>query len=186
VSHQEGAYLGGIRSVEDLRLRCRIDSDTGCWHWSLSITQGSPKVHFVLDGMRMAARGRRAAVLLSGRPIPKDHIAFAAKHCKSDDCVNPEHAVCSNVANHRTRLKILGLCKSPAKTAAALRTARTKLSKLSLEKAREIRASDETYVALGKRYGVAPSCIGSVKRGEAWKETMSAASVFTWRALEAA
>lgn len=42
--------------------------------------------------------------------------------------------------------------------------------KLSLEKAREIRASSEPQKVLATRYGVAQSMISAVKRGRSWVE----------------
>ena len=59
MTHAVGTYLGGIRSVADLRERCRIDDETGCWHWGLAIVRGVPHVAFVdEDGRRRKGTGR--------------------------------------------------------------------------------------------------------------------------------
>jgi hypothetical protein len=179
MSHQEGTYLGGIRTVEDLRQRCRIDADTGCWHWGLAITQNHPKVHYVFEGKRISSRGRKAALLLAGRPPQKGHVAFATRNCHSDDCVNPDHARSSTRANHGQYLKASGKGKTLAKIASAkAAAASSKRKRLTWEAVREIRASDEAYPVLAARHGISPSRIGYVKRGEAWKE---APSVFNFR-----
>lgn len=179
MSHPHGAYLGGIRTVEDLRQRCRVDEDTGCWHWGLSMCQGHPRVHLGVEGKRFAARGRRAALILAGTPPKRGHVAFATRECKSNDCVNPEHARSANRGNHGQYLRSTGLGNSPAKTAAAINSARTHLAKLTMEDARAIRASTESTYALARQFGVAQSCIWSVKAGKSWKEHAPQASVFT-------
>jgi hypothetical protein len=181
MSHKEGAYLGGIRSVEDLRQRCRIDGDTGCWHWSLAVVQGHPKVHLKLNGKRSAHRGRKASLLLAGKTITPGHVVFAARNCLSDDCVNPEHARSSTRANHGQYMKFSGKAKSPAKSAAAVAMARKHLAKLDWGKVREIRASSLTTYQLAEKYGVSQYCIWAVTSGKSWQETARQSSVFTFR-----
>ena len=41
---------------------------------------------------------------------------------------------------------------------------------MTLEMAREVRASNESGPVLAKRYGVDRSLIGSIRRGEVWKD----------------
>lgn len=43
-------------------------------------------------------------------------------------------------------------------------------AKLTLEQAREIRASEDTGPVLAERYGVNRSLIGSIRRGVAWRD----------------
>lgn len=181
MSHPHGAYLGGIRTIEDLRQRCRVDDLSGCWHWSLCITQGMPKVHFVLNGKRGCSRGRKAALLLSGKEVKPGHVVFAIRKCTSDDCVNPEHSRSDNRKNHGSYLRASGKAKTPAKSAAARENILHHRAKITMEKAREIRASTETQAALAKQYGIAQSAIWSIKHNRAWKESLPGASVFNWR-----
>ena len=95
MSHPHGTYLGGIRNLDDLRLRCVVDEDTGCWHWRLSKCDGVPKVHVTHPALPRPGhimRGRRAALLLArGRDLPAGHVAYARLTCQSADCVNPSH-----------------------------------------------------------------------------------------------
>ena len=181
MSHPEGTYLGGIRTVEDLRQRCRIDPDTGCWHWGLAIVQGYPKVHFVTpEGKRVSMRGRRAALYLRrGRDLPKGKMAFPADQCRAVDCVNPAHARFGDRLVHGEYLKRTGKAKSPRKTAANKAIARAKRAKITSEQAAEIRHSEESTYALARKYGIAQSAIWSIKKGRSWLDTLPTASVFS-------
>ncbi|WKB52999.1 hypothetical protein [Eleftheria terrae] len=183
MSHAPGTYLGGIRTVECLRQRSHVDPDTACWHWRLSISQGSPAIH-LLDpesGKPFRARGRAAAWMLShGLRLPKGWVCWGI--CKHDDCVNPAHSRAGTRAAWGAWIAKTGMGKNrPAKVAANRRIVREKLAKLTPEQVLEIRRSSMTHVALSKIYGVSPSRIGYIKRGEAWADVVTNATVFTWR-----
>jgi hypothetical protein len=180
MSHAEGAYLGGIRTVEDLRQRCRVDEDTGCWHWGLAMVQGHPKVHFVMDGVRTSTRGRRASLLLAGKVILKGHVVFPVRKCHADDCMNPDHARSGSRANHGQYLKASGRAKTPAKQAAARMVSKTFRATINEEKAQAIRESTKSTYELAREYGIAQSAIWSIKAGRAWKPCVPASSVFAW------
>lgn len=174
-----GMYLGGIRDIEDLRQRCRVCDETGCWHWGLAIVQGVPSVHFVLNGKRMKQRGRRAAILLSGRSIPKGHVVFAKDICKSDDCVNPDHSRSGNRNASGAALAASGKVKGLPTKIKASRESWKKRKKITEEMAVEIRASDESAYKLSKRLGISTYAIWACKVGRSHKP--QGASVFNWR-----
>lgn len=181
MSEADGRYLGGIRTIEDLRLRCRVDDITGCWHWVQGISQGAPKVHYVINGKKGSGRGRKAALLLSGIPIPKGHVVFPKRICPSDDCVNPEHSRAGTRNNHGKYLRATGKSISMTKTVAARKSARGKRAKLTIEDARAIRESTESQAKVAKRFGVSQAVVWSIKAGRAWREHAAGASVFEWR-----
>lgn len=185
MSHPKGTYLGGIRTVADLRSRCSVDEYTECWHWQLSMVQGAPKVHFVTPdtGKRIGMRGRRAAVYLDkGHNIEMGRSVFARAMCKSLDCVNPEHSRAGNRDTMGRALAESGRAKNLlSKRAASTATARRTRAKITMDDARQIRVSDETQAALAKQYGIAQSAIWAIKTGKAWCEHAPNASVFTWR-----
>jgi hypothetical protein len=164
--HATGTYLGGIRTLEDLRQRCVIDAETGCWHWRLSFSQGSPRVHLqhpAAAGGRLgvAMRGRRAALLLAtGSDLPPGHFAFARACCKADDCVNPAHSRSGNRQQHGEWLRKTGKVKN--------------LLTKSL-------ASDEPNQALADRLGVSKFVIYQVRNGRTHVGALPGASVFSWR-----
>jgi hypothetical protein len=171
MSHPAGTYMGGVRTVECLRMRSHVDPDTGCWHWRLGCSQGAPRVWLLIDGNRVAMRGRRAALHLAGRLKPGT-TAIARDICRSDDCVNPDHAKAGDRAALGAWITNSGRYQLSLARKVAPFKARLvrKGRKLDLDKARAIRASSDTCLVLSERYGVAPSVISSVKRGQLWRE----------------
>lgn len=180
---KKGDYLGGIIDRKTLMDRCRIDHDTGCWHWSMAFNQGSPRVHVRLpDGSNKVMRGRAAAFYIrTGSFIPQGMCA-APMNCRSADCVNPDHAKLVTRAQHGKLLSESGAVKSrPAKVRAARETAQ-KLRKLSPEQIAEILASSESSYALASKFGVSQYAIWRVRDGQSYRDNlpMRNASVFNW------
>ena len=184
MSVRPGMYSGGVRCVETLKQRCYVDIDTGCWHWKLAIRQGAPTVHVHMkDGTTSVMRGRRAAnFLATGSVLKEGQVAFAKLKCRSRDCVNPDHTQTGDRHALGAYLRASGRSKLGAHAIASLVEAARKRKdvKLSIEKAREIRLSADTQVALAKKYGVPQSRIYEIRSGKAWKETAPATSVFDW------
>lgn len=183
MSHQKGAHVGGIRTVEDLRVRCFIDSDTQCWHWRLSVSQGSPRVHLVLgDGAPIVMRGRRAALALStGADLPEGTYCWGRAQCHSADCVNPEHCRTGSRkqwgADMRRREVFVGL---PAKVRAA-RDSAAKRRKLTPEQAAEVLASTDSIAVTAERFGVSRIVVQGIRNGTTYRrQEMAGASVFSW------
>lgn len=183
MSHQDGAYLGGIRTVEDIRARCFVDECTDCWHWRQAISQGSPSIHFVTpQGKRVKMRGRRAALLLQrGHDLLPGHAACATAVCESLDCVNPDHCRSGTRQQIGEAHRRSGRAKAQAKTEAA-RAQAEKRRKLKAAQVMEIRASHETDAALAARFGVSRFCIWSARKGKSYPNLPPvASSVFDWR-----
>jgi hypothetical protein len=130
----------------------KVDEATGCWLWQRSITRDGYGQRWCPE-RRMTMKAHRWYYLEHVGPIPEgmhiDHV------CQTTTCVNPEHLeVVSALENLR----------------------RSRHSKLSMEIAREIRASPEEGVVLAKRYGVAASVISAIRTGRTWKEPLAAVS----------
>lgn len=92
------AHLG-VRTVEDIRQRCRIDTETKCWLWSMAIVRPNgtptPVVHVsphVLDMGRKPTTmpAARAAWLLSGHKLNPGDVVWRSV-CGAGMCVNPAH-----------------------------------------------------------------------------------------------
>lgn len=176
-----GAWLGAVRTLEDLMQRCYVDPDSGCWHWRMAIYDGAPRVYlWRADGSRMITRGRRAALYLRhGKNLPRGHVAYAKHTCRSHDCVNPDHCTSGSRARWGKVIAESGVLKgSPAKVAAnaVLNKARRALSD---EQVRHVRASEETHTELAKRLGVSASLIADIRRGRRYAEP-APMSIFTF------
>ena len=185
--HAHGTHLGGIRTLEDLRLRCRLDDVTGCWHWSLSCSNGWPKVHVThpaLPRPGFMMRGRRAALLLArGRDLPPGHVAYARLSCTSADCVNPAHCQSGDRQAHGAYLTQSGKVKGLLTKVKASRAIWDKRGrKITPEVRAHILASDATTYALAKELGLSYFAVWSVrKKGAVHATHLAQASVFTWR-----
>lgn len=97
MSHQHGAYLGSIRTIEDLRQRCVMSSDGDCWH--LRTAHGRPLPRAQRHSIWIFGRGlltaTRGAWLLATGSLPQDQRGFVVfRSCESYDCVNPAHLKC--------------------------------------------------------------------------------------------
>lgn len=85
----------GVRTLEDIRSRCVIDDETGCWLWRGAMSmkrhgQGQPRVWLPgVDG-GVIETAARAAWLLSGRRIANGHVVWRSL-CTDSKCINPEH-----------------------------------------------------------------------------------------------
>lgn len=91
--HKPGAWLGSVRTLEDLLGRCVIDDITGCWH--LRTPRGRPiRTGKQTYSVNLHQRGkmpatRAAWMLSSGQPPRADQVVF--RTCGCHDCVNPLH-----------------------------------------------------------------------------------------------
>lgn len=161
MSHKHGAYLGGIRTVEDLRLRCYVDECTGCWHWRLAMDDGFALVHFVAPdtGERKKTRGRRAALwLANGHDIGPGRVAAA--HCESSDCVNPAHA--KSMTNQQLGREITGTY--PPRAGLPIRG-----RKLTPAQVIAIRAGGKSCEAWARELGLASRTVWAARVGETFR-----------------
>lgn len=168
-----GRYLGGIRTLEDLRQRCFISPDTQCWHWRLCMTQNAPKVHMLAPdtGKKVAVKGRRAALWLArGRDLPAGHMAYRRHFCTSADCVNPEHSACGTPkAWGKERRQGPPVVPAHVRSQASLAAWDRRGRKVTPAMVREIRTSTEPQAKLAKRLGISEYCVWDVRTGRSHK-----------------
>ncbi len=89
----------GVHTLDDLRGRCRIDDETGCWLWAGALSRSTnrnvtPTSRVYLprpDGSGGdLTTGQRAGWLLSGRSL-KDGQVVWREVCWRHLCINPDH-----------------------------------------------------------------------------------------------
>ncbi len=178
--------LGGVNSLERLKLRCVIDPITECWGWSMSVykTNGHPIVHARFPwapDVKKKTTGRRAAVeFKTGKPLPSGWFVWGT--CRNALCCNPDHAEHGDSAAYGEAMRRYGWHKdSPAHIRANREMMRAK-RKLTEEQAAEIRLSPLSIAKLAKEYGLAKSGIADIKHGRRYKQTgVPNSSVFAWR-----
>lgn len=177
----KGTYLNGIRTLEDLRLRCVMDRDTDCWRWKGALSDGVPHVclHDAQTGKHRVTTGPRAAALLSGREIPEGRIAY--RTCCTKACVNPDHIAVGTKKQLGLMIRRKGTQRNnPLRSLINARNSRRRVAKLNMDIARQIRESDEPGVVWARRLGVCAQTISAVRTGKRWVEAQNA-SVFGWR-----
>lgn len=114
-----------------------------------------------------------------GEPPPDGHVLRSK--CRNYSCVAVGHMVLLSRAKAPKEMGKRGEFSTPKRNAAAIRRARGRETKLSVEKAREIRESTESSRALAVVYGISDASVRAVRRGDLWPEAVAGSSVFSWR-----
>lgn len=108
----------GVYCLEDLRQRCVIDKDSGCWRWGLSMNKAGngaivPRVSIpagVLCDHRVSSMaGGKAAWLLSGRRLLDKRVVWRTCGCR--ECVNPAHLMSGTKAQEGAWIARTGALK---------------------------------------------------------------------------
>lgn len=94
---------------------------------------------------------------------------LASVTCGNPKCMSEHHVIKSN----RSQVSTISNAQPDVKAkkiASAIRSNRDKLGKLSMEKAREIRSSSETGVALAAKFNVSVHAISKVRTNRTWRD----------------
>lgn len=88
----KGRHLGGIDSIEALRLRCVCRDDDDCWHYRSAhgkpMKRGAAHKVFVYGHGSMTV-GQAIWLLQNGAKLSRKKTNY--RTCDSYDCANPEH-----------------------------------------------------------------------------------------------
>lgn len=169
MSHTKGARLDGIVCIEDIRQRCYVDEDTGCWHLrtarGLPLPDDGKRKTLWVHGMGHLTVTRAAWHLgREGRPLPNGWRVY--RKCASHDCANPAHMAAGTCKAWGRHMAASGKAVTPAKTMAA-RVVPKPHQKLTSELKRWLLESEQTGSdaahALGITQGRA-NCIRAAHR----------------------
>jgi hypothetical protein len=120
---------------------------------------------------------RRVQLALQGRDIPPGWVVIDT--CRTPGCVHPDHLKVASRQQLMRRTGKEGMLSLPSKSASLKRASRQTAPKLTLQIAREIRASDEPSKVLAERHGVNVSLINRIRRGKVWAEAVQGSSVWS-------
>lgn len=159
--------MSGVRTLADLRDRCWVDVDTGCWHWrGARDGNGNPSLRSAV--LRVSTSlGGIVCLLRTGERVRAGH-AWVAQ-CAHKHCANPAHRE-EMSRGDMVRLRLAGPIP-PLQRARISATKRARSTKMTPERAAEIRASGETAPALAKRHGISVSMAWEIRTGRAWAPT---------------
>lgn len=168
-------------NLEQIRGRCRIDEETGCWHWTGAMnTDGARGRVPVIWHEGRASSGGRVVFELSKRTIPKGQMVW--RLCRCDDCLAPYHLRAGTRKEWGEWRKANGFASiSPQAWAANMLAKRREARKSDPELAQIIRASSESGAEMARRHGLSKTAVSRIRLGKTWAETVPQASVFTWR-----
>lgn len=186
---KRGMYCGGVRTLEGLRNRCKVDDDTGCWNWrgatqtkpaSMGGKVQEPRIFNAQAGCTTTIS--RTAWLLSGKPVPKAERWNVWRTCRNSLCGNPEHMRAGTKAQWGEWVRREGYMRGrPERTIINSRIAQeTGKAILNAEQVQLVRTSPETGRALAKKLQASESAISRCRRGETYKP-LPCSSVFHWR-----
>jgi hypothetical protein len=173
----KGTLLNGIRSPEDLLARSHVDDESGCWRWRGHCCRGTPFMTLRIDGHARKYSGRRAALILSGKPPKSGQVAFPTDKCSYHDCVRPECARWGSIADRMAYVARQGKFREPERLARLARANDTR-RKITEAQRLEVLLSDETGVELAQRLPIGQRQISYIRTRS---RTTPAASVFDWR-----
>lgn len=152
-----------MKTIDEIKGRCRIDEFTGCWNWAGAMVGGkSPRIWQTEDGKDKSMPGRRAAWLALGRELPSGWRVYGT--CDSLVCVNPAHMKAGLTAEFGAHTRASGKQKGNINRIKANRLTGRKRAALPAETVAEVISSNETGVALAARLGVAPATISGYRR----------------------
>lgn len=128
-----------------------------CWPWlGYRDKNGYGRV-FNRHGSKLPTR--LVVELVLCEPLPE--WLFVLHHCDNPPCCNPAHLFLGNdAANTADKMAKGRHCRHDKRP----------LAKLTIEKAREIRAATGTLRELAIAFGVGQTVVWSVRHGRAWKE----------------
>ena len=150
----------GIRTPDDLKARCWVDEDTGCWHWRGAVdSQGRPS-SWAPALRRTASMGVLACLLRTGAgPLPKQYWHCT---CITQYCANPEHRVCGT---RKSQMLAQRLKRDPLVVARISRTKRL-ASKLSEADCEHIRTGGLKLAEIMDLYGISQGYACVVRSGQ--------------------
>lgn len=84
---RKGADCGGIKTLEDLRQRCVIDEEAGCWLYGKR--NKSDAMFWIPALQRHVTSGQALCFLSTGKTLQKGKVW--RRICGCDKCINPKH-----------------------------------------------------------------------------------------------
>lgn len=183
MSHERGAYLGGVRDLETLRERC-VMGKGGCWHFRMprsgrAASQTASHQVFVHQlGRKLSAT--RAAWLFSRGELPTADVRIQ-RACTSYDCLCPEHLVKRTLTEAFAAAKARrgALWDTVHRVKASLASRKRANAKLNEELAQWARESPQSARDVAHGLGIAASRAIAVRAGRAWVQERQLASAAT-------
>lgn len=152
----------------------RIKEEGDCWIWQLGVSS---------RGYPQARIDRKASLVGAWLYHHLNSTAPDRRHVVKTKCGNRLFVSPKCLVRVSRSESVAAASRNAVKVTLALRARaiREGWAKLDMEKARAIRASNESAAALAEVYGVSRDAIYKIRRGTNWAESAANSSVFNWR-----
>lgn len=164
MTHAIGTDLGGIRTLLDLRDRCRFDELSDCWIWSGAVTNGSPCMRLPGIGRTVGAGVAICFLVTGNEPEPG---TVWHRTCRTKLCVCPDHR---QIGDRKSQMAFSrGVPKPPG---VRMRIALTKraTSTVTDEMVDDILSSNLTALELAAKHGISHTHVCRILRRETRRE----------------
>lgn len=152
-----------MKTIDQIKDRCRVDEFTGCWLWAGAMVGGKyPRIWQTEDGEDKSMPGRRAAWLALGRELPSGWRVYGT--CESLSCVNPAHIKAGLTEEFGAHTRKTGSQRGNINRIKANRMTGRKRAALQPEQVAEVITSKETGLALAASHGVSMQTISKYRR----------------------
>ena len=135
-----------------------------CWEWQLNSREvfgyGAISAGPRINGKSVRLKAHRVSWELVNGPIPTE--VEICHSCDNPPCVNPNHLF---LGTHQENMSD---CAKKGRTGERLCGELNPCSKLTEKEVREIRSSNESSRALGRKYNVSKTVILQIKRRQKW------------------
>lgn len=161
----------GIYTLDDIRARCRVDDETGCWVWGLwSRTGDTPRVSLppgVIAGcdQRTMSVPRAAWMMHTGKPLQDGGLVW--RTCSTPTCCNPAHMLSGTRAQEGEWRRRTGVWRGdPRRAVVNLTTAKAQALPPELVHAvAQSIAAGEPRASVAARTGLNESTISRIANG---------------------
>lgn len=162
MTHEVGTHLGGVRTLEDLRLRCVCRASSDCWEYRSARGRQSDRSKTAkvwLHGIGAKA-DTIAAWWLAGRERPEG--MRIGRTCDTRSCVNPDHLAAMTQKQIVARAIRIGSFESESRkrAIASMHYARTKVPAWAHEMVRDKSKTAREWAA---HWGCSPSTINAIR-----------------------
>ena len=165
------ARKDGIRTMADLKLRCRVDAETGCWLWAGCTRGASARIWLPDAGIRATAF---AVEYLSTGRHPAPGTAWVPQ-CGNALCCNPAHR------RPGTKSELFKAVMPPYtadQRARMTQALRKRSTTMNMAKAAVVRSSEGTLVEIANKHGISVEMASRIRLGKRWFDGVRGSSVF--------
>lgn len=158
--------------------RCEEVGECLIWTQAASTRKGAQGQPYAQHGGKVVGLRRLVYELATGEPPPEGKVL--RMRCEQSLCLHQDHMrVTTRLQQVRETVKS-GALSTPSANAARTAAARRRAAErgMTMERARAVRAEVGTLREIAERMGMPITTVGAIRRGDAWRETVAAASVF--------